>query len=125
MMGLPPGTMTTSSGVTFTRRGLTDVLSDGLAQLRQARRRSVVRKAFVKGVTSRVDNVARGIEIGLSDLEMDDVAALCLERSRLHQYFEGGLGAETRHSFGEAQFALYHHTRLVIAAALLPATAKT
>jgi hypothetical protein len=35
---------------------------------------------------------------------MDDVAALCLQRSRLHQYFEGGLGAETRHALGEAEF---------------------
>jgi hypothetical protein len=64
-----------------------------------------VRKAFVQGVASRVDNVARGIEIGLSDLEMDDVAAPCLQRSRLHQYFEGGLGAETRHALGETEFA--------------------
>jgi len=33
-----------------------------------------------------------------------DVAAFCLQRA--HQYFEGGLGAETRHALGEAEFAL-------------------
>ncbi len=60
-------------------------------------------EALVQGVGSRLDDVARGIEIGLPDLEMDDVAALCLQRSRLHQYFEGGLGAETRHALGEAE----------------------
>jgi hypothetical protein len=37
---------------------------------------------------------------------MHDVAALCLQRSRLHQNFESGLGAETRHALGEAEFAL-------------------
>ena len=61
-------------------------------------------EALVQGVACRLDDVARGIEIGLPDLEMDDVAALCLQRARFHQHFEGGLGAETRHAFGEAKF---------------------
>jgi hypothetical protein len=30
----------------------------------------------------------------------------CKVASRLHQYFEGGPGAETRHALGEAEFAL-------------------
>ncbi len=63
-------------------------------------------KALVQGVTSCVDDIARRIEIWLANLEMDDVAALCLQRSRLHQYFEGSLCAETSHAFGEAEFAL-------------------
>ena len=42
-------------------------------------------------------------------LEMDDVAARCLQRSRLHQYFEGGLGAETCHALGEAEFVDLGH----------------
>ena len=62
-------------------------------------------EALVQGVGRCVNNVDRRIEIWLSDLEMDDVAALCLQRSRLHQYFESGLGAETRHALGEAEFA--------------------
>ena len=72
---------------------LTHVLSDGLAQLRQASRRSVVREALVQGVGSCLDDVVRGIEIGLPDLEMDDVAA----------------GAETRHALGEAEFCGLTH----------------
>ncbi len=66
-------------------------------------------EAFVQSVGSRADDVARGIEIGFADLEMNDVAALCLQRSRLHQYFERGLGAETRHAFGEAEFGGLGH----------------
>src|SRR5437667_4145300 len=70
-------------------------------------------EALVQGIGCRTDDVARGIEIGLADLEMDDVAAFCLERSRFHQHFEGGLGAETRHALGEAEFARggFYHAR--------------
>jgi hypothetical protein len=39
-------------------------------------------ETFVKRVTSRVDDVAWRIEIGLADFEMDDIAPLCLQRSR-------------------------------------------
>ena len=60
-------------------------------------------------VTSRIDDVARRIEIRLADLEMNDVAAFCLQRSRFRQYFEGGLGAETRHALGQAQFSGLSH----------------
>ncbi len=59
---------------------------------------------LVQGVASRLDDVAWRIEIGLPDLEVDDIAALRFQRSRLHQHFESGLGAETRHAFGEAKF---------------------
>ncbi len=57
----------------------------------------------------RVDNVGRRIEIGFANFEMDDVASLCLQRSRLHQYFERRLGAETRHALGEAKFVGFSH----------------
>ena len=63
-------------------------------------------KAFVQRVTSRIDDVGRRIEIGLADLEMDDVAALFFKCARFHQYFECGLSPETRHALGEAEFAL-------------------
>src|SRR5439155_7794150 len=96
---------------------LTHVLSDGLTQLRQAGRRPVVGEALVQRVTSCVDDIAGRIEIRFSDLEMDDVAALCLERSCFNQYFEGGFSAETRHALGEAEFALcgfIHHSGIKI-----------
>src|SRR4029453_12418447 len=88
---------------------LTDVLSDDFGQLRHAGRRPVMGEAFVQSVGRRVNDVARGIEIGLADLEMDDVAACCLQRSRLHQHFESGLGAETRHALGEPDFVAFSH----------------
>jgi hypothetical protein len=43
---------------------------------------------------------------------MDDIAAFSLQRSRLYQNFECGLGAETRHTLCEAEFmvgGLMHH----------------
>ena len=61
-------------------------------------------EALVQSVGRRVDDVGRRIEIGLADLEMNNVAALRLERSRLDQHFERGLGAQTRHAPGEAEF---------------------
>jgi hypothetical protein len=66
-------------------------------------------ETFVKRVTSRVDDISWRIEIGLADFEMDDIASLCLQRSRFHQHFKCGLGAETRHPFGEAKFAGFSH----------------
>ena len=46
---------------------------------------------------------------------MDDVAARCLQRARLHQYFEGGLGTETRHALGEAEFGdVFHRGKIKI-----------
>ena len=55
---------------------------------------------LVQRIASRVDDVIGRIEIGFPDLEMDDVAALRLERSCFHQHFEGGLGPEIRHALG-------------------------
>src|SRR5437870_1729364 len=85
------------------------MLCDRFAQLRQTRRGPVMGESFAHRVRACVDDVARRIEIRLADLEMNDVAALCLQCSRLHQYFEGGLGPETRHAFGEAEFVGLRH----------------
>src|SRR5213596_3375397 len=63
---------------------LAHVLSDGLAQFRQPGRRSVVSEAVVQRVVRRFNDVARGVEIGFPDLEMNNIAALRLQRSRLH-----------------------------------------
>src|SRR5437667_7419414 len=96
---------------------LTHVVRDRLAQLRQAGRWSVMRETFVKRVTSRVDDVAWRIKIGFADFEMNDVAALCLQRARFHQDFERCLGPETRHPFGEAKFGgLTHDHEIAIIA---------
>src|SRR5450759_4014046 len=63
-------------------------------------------EAFVQRVCRRVDDIARRIEIGFADLEVNDVATLRLQRFRLHQHFERSFSAETRHARGEAEFAL-------------------
>ena len=66
-------------------------------------------EALVQCVAGCVDDVGRRIEIGLPDLEMDDVAPFSLQRPRLNQIFERGLGAETRHTPGEAEFPSLSH----------------
>ena len=66
-------------------------------------------ESLMQRVGRRPDDVARRIEIRLPDLEMNDVAALCLQRSCLHQHFESGLGAEAGHAFGEAKFEGLSH----------------
>src|SRR4029453_10875524 len=70
-------------------------------------------EALVKGVARGVDDVGRCIEIRLPNLEMDNIAALCLQRSRLHQNFKSGLGSETRHTLGEAKFAGVSHDAVI------------
>jgi hypothetical protein len=50
---------------------------------------------------------------------MDDVAPLSLQRPRLNQNFESGLGSETRHTLGEAEFpSLIHDGEISIINAL-------
>src|SRR5436309_11094251 len=66
-------------------------------------------ETFVQGIARGVDDVGRRIEIRLANLQMDNVAALCFQRPRLHQNFEGGLGAQTRHTLRETKFAGFMH----------------
>src|SRR5438132_5462218 len=66
-------------------------------------------EAFVERVASGVDDVGRCIEIRLPNLQMDNVTPFCLQRSCLHQNFEGGLGAQTRHTLRETKFAGFMH----------------
>src|ERR1700693_4576140 len=54
----------------------------------------------------RIDDVRRRIEICCPDVEMNNVTTLRLKRLRLHQHFKRGLSPETRHTRGEAEFAL-------------------
>src|SRR4029077_4744249 len=63
---------------------LAHVAGDRLAQFRQPGGRPVLSEALVQRVGSRRDDVARGIEIMLTNFEMNKVASLCLQRSRLH-----------------------------------------
>src|ERR1043165_7464307 len=66
-------------------------------------------EALVKGVACGVDDVRRSIEIGFSNLEMNDVPTLCFQRPRLHQNLKRGLGAEARHTLCKAEFAGRNH----------------
>src|SRR5436190_23650423 len=68
-----------------------------------------MRVALVQCVASGVDDVRRRIEIRFADLEMDNIATLCLESFCLHQHFEGSLGAETRHALCETKFMAPGH----------------
>src|SRR4029077_13572022 len=85
------------------------MLRDDLAQLGQTGGRSVMGETLVQRVTGRVDDVGRRIEIRFPDFEMDDVAPLSLQRPRLDQNFESGLGAETRHTLRETEFPSLSH----------------
>jgi hypothetical protein len=66
-------------------------------------------ETLMQRVTRRVDDVGRRVEIRFPDFEMDDVAPLSLERPRLNQNFESGLGSETRHALCEAEFPGLSH----------------
>ena len=100
-MGLAPGVTTISSGVTGDVPGGRHVLGDGLAQLGQSGGRPVVRGAVVERPLARVPDVDRRVEVGLADLEMDDLLALALEGARACQHLERRLGAEPGHAVSE------------------------
>src|SRR6266566_268228 len=70
-------------------------------------------EALVQGIDSCVDNVSWRVEIGLPDLEMNDVAPLRFKRFCFYQHFKRRLSPEPRHAFGEAKFrlcGLVHHS---------------
>jgi len=66
-------------------------------------------ETFMQRIARRVDDVRRRIEIRFPNLKMDDVAPLSLQRPRLNQNFESGLGSETRHTLGEVEFPSLSH----------------
>ena len=101
MMGLPPGTTTTSSERELHAARLGNIVGNGLAQVGQAGRRSVVRITQVQRVNGRFHDVLGRVEIGLADFEMDDVLALLLQGAGTDQNFKSGLGAKTRHALGQ------------------------
>ena len=62
----------------------------------------VVRPALVEQrACGRLADVGRRVEVGLADLEVDDVAAGGLERPGAGGGLEGGLGPDRRHAPGE------------------------
>ena len=66
-------------------------------------------KAFVERLARGVDDVGRCIEIGFPNLEVNNVASLRLQRSRLDQNFKSGLRAEARSPLCEAKIAGLSH----------------
>src|SRR5271166_3695947 len=75
-----------------TRTG--DLCRDGLAQLRQARRRSVMGIALAQSVHSGLDDVGGRVHVGLADLKVNDVSSLALQSASTHQHFEGSFGSQ-------------------------------
>ena len=53
-----------------------------------------MRPSTIQRFSSGADDVGRGIEIGFTDLQMDNIFALGLKRPRLYQHVKGGLGAQ-------------------------------
>ncbi len=54
--------------------------------------------ASVEGVFRRPPDVIRRVEVGLADLEVDDVAALRFQRSGSGEHLEGGFGSQSLHA---------------------------
>ena len=106
MIGLPPGTTTTSSGDTLVLRLAADFIRNCLTQFGQSRTRTVVCIAVVQGVHCRIDDVRRSIEIGLANFQVNDISALCFQGSRLYQNFKGSFRAQPRHALGQTQFSM-------------------
>ena len=106
MIGLPPGTTTTSSGVTLMPRELETSCGDGLAQFRQSGGGAVMGVAFAQRVDTGFDDVGGRVHVGLADFEMDNVSSLPLEGAGANQHLEGGFRSQPRHALGQAQFGL-------------------
>src|SRR5205823_2866954 len=77
-----------------------------LAEGGDPRVRRVMGRALVEGPLRRLADVRRRVEIGLADLEMDDVAALRLEGPRPGGNLECGLGADHAHALGDPHVEL-------------------
>ena len=75
------------------------VAGHGLAQFGQAGRGPVVGIALLQSANAGVNDMLWSIEVGFANLQVDDFPALGLERPRLGQYLESGLGAQVVHSF--------------------------
>src|SRR5207249_210095 len=99
------------------------VLGDRLAQLGKPGGRAIMRPAVAQGARGRVDDVVRGGEVRLADLEVNDVAALGLELPGADEDLKRPFRAQARHALGESKF-LRSHRHLESASADGPANAK-
>src|ERR1041384_3048309 len=74
-----------------------DMPGNRRSRLGKARSGAVVRETVVKRLLRRLLDIERSIEIGLPDLEMDDVFALRLEGAGFREDLERRLGPEAAH----------------------------
>ena len=107
MIGLPPGVTTTLARAVRRAPRAVDVVGDRLAQIGLPGRRAVVRPAVAQGVDAGLDDVGGRVEVGLADLEVDDVAPLRLERAGADQDFKRGFGPEPLHSGRESHLTTF------------------
>ena len=89
----PVATTTFSASIATPRESASD-RGRRLAEDGEPGRLAVVRLAGADRGDSRLGDVRRRLEVGLADLEMDHVAARCLERTRPGEDGERALGSE-------------------------------
>src|SRR6266850_3288480 len=70
---------------------------DRLAQFRDARHRGVVRRAFFQPLDAGADNGLRGVEVRLSNFQMDDASPLALQLIGAAEHLESGLAGYSLH----------------------------
>ena len=103
IMGLPPGTTTTSSLETGTPRVRLTYSAMAWRKLRQTGRRAVVSPTFAESFDPSLDYVRRCIKIGLANLEVDDFFALLFKGARPIENFKGGFSTKPRHAAGQTK----------------------
>ncbi len=86
--------------------GLGNMPGDRSTGLRQPSRGAVVGVVVVDRFLGSQLDVHRCVEIGLADLQMDDVFPLCFEGARPGEHFKCRLGAEAAHALSDMDHLL-------------------
>jgi hypothetical protein len=60
--------------------------------------------AAAKGVDRGFNHVRGGVEVGLADFEMNNVAAFGFKGSGPHENFKSGLGSQALHAFCKTEW---------------------
>ena len=131
MIGLPPGVTTTWAGSTAIPRGCATSAAIASRSSRDARGRGVVGLAVAQRPAPGLDHVLRRVEVGLADLQVDDLPPLRLQRPRLRQHRERRLRPQARHPLRQlhptpplpgtgTRFPLHHTPKLWPAARPTP-----